>query len=161
MCPSSLITHWKREIGKAALGDVLIPVELRAFVQNRGRGASNSDEWGANMIFIAAYDDVRRHIELLRTISFEVIVVDEAHCLRNSNTALAQAVFRLTGAYRLALSGTPIQNNVSSQFTVQALTIVMNSCCCTQVEDVWSIVHFVLPGYFGESDDDFWRNPLR
>ena len=60
--------------------------------------------------------------------SWDAIVLDEAQAIKNPASKTAKAAFRLKGAFRLAMTGTPVEN---------------------RMEELWSQVHFSLPGLLG------------
>ncbi len=100
---------------------------------------------GSHQILLCSYDLLRRVSQqslspeelsrfqishpTIQSFLFEIIIADEAHCLRNPWTETSQAVFTLKGLNRLALTGTPVQN---------------------RVEDIWSLMNFVMPQFLGE-----------
>jgi len=60
------------------------------------------------------------------------VVLDEAQAIKNPDSLVARAAFRLRSRARLALTGTPVENSV---------------------RDLWSIFEFVMPGYLGKRQD--------
>ena len=62
---------------------------------------------------------------------WSVLVVDEAHHLKNEGGGLSRSLSRLTVNYRLLLTGTPLQNNL---------------------HELWALLHFILPDYFTSSE---------
>jgi hypothetical protein len=108
ICPSSLTNHWMREIEAAVSSDMLKSSLLKDFLNHKGLCERICD-----LVVVATYDEVRRNIvEINKLWKFDVVILDEAHLIRNPETALAQAVFSLSSNRRLALTGTPIQNQV-------------------------------------------------
>ncbi len=75
---------------------------------------------------VTTYALVRREIELLADVDWDTIIVDEAQMIRNPDSQLSQAVRRLRGAFKISLSGTPVENSLT---------------------DLWSQFAFLLPGY--------------
>ncbi|KAJ1396712.1 SNF2 family N-terminal domain-containing protein [Ochromonadaceae sp. CCMP2298] len=76
-------------------------------------------------VLIVSYDRLRGDASLQK-ISWAMLILDEAHVIRNPATLTAQRVFSLRSQSRLALTGTPVQNHV---------------------EEVWSLMNFLLPDY--------------
>lgn len=87
-----------------------------------------SDEIKANAILLISYTQLRKYREVITQEQFKAIVLDEAQFIKNPQAKTSQAIFALKGQYRLALSGTPIENRVS---------------------DLWSIFRFLMPGLLG------------
>ena len=77
-------------------------------------------------MWIASYFQLRRHKALLEHQQFGYAVLDEAQFIKNTLSLSARAAKRLQAEARLALSGTPMENNVA---------------------ELWSLFDFVLPGY--------------
>ena len=95
------------------------------------RGADREallDELGAGDVLVASYDIVAMDIERLAQLELATLIVDEAQALKNANSQRARAVARLRAKWRLALTGTPIENRVG---------------------DLWSIFSIVQPGLLG------------
>ncbi|KAI9922165.1 hypothetical protein PsorP6_002202 [Peronosclerospora sorghi] len=68
-------------------------------------------------------------ILLLGKLQLRLCGVGRSHLIRNPTTAVFQAVRKLHASYRIALSGTPLQNNVT---------------------DLWDLLEFLMPGYLGD-----------
>jgi hypothetical protein len=66
--------------------------------------------------------------ELLTSISWDTVVLDEAQAIRNPQTDLARAAYALSARFRVSLTGTPIEN---------------------RLVDLWSQLHFLNPGFLG------------
>jgi SNF2 family DNA or RNA helicase len=142
VCPAALTEHWRQEIHKhfqpcPASGQqpLFSPLILDASIFNRYE--KRDTLWAEYMTqydtFIVSYDAFRSragYFTASETVPlWGCVVLDEAHLIRNPKTQLSQAIFRLSCSYRMALTGTPIQN---------------------QVEDLWSLMHFLVPGYLGD-----------
>lgn len=130
ICPASLTFHWQSEIFKFFPDSALFHPLLcnNDFFQRRKRKLNTSDEPENGDIFIVSYDMLRNEANYFQSVTWEMIILDEAHLIRNPAIATTQAIFQLKSYYRLALTGTPLQNHV---------------------EDIWSIMNFLLPGYLG------------
>jgi SNF2 family DNA or RNA helicase len=77
---------------------------------------------------VTTYTVLARDIDLLSSMEWETVVLDEAQYIKTSSTQYAQAAKRLSARTRLALTGTPIENRLS---------------------EIWSIFDFVAPGLLG------------
>jgi superfamily II DNA or RNA helicase len=84
-----------------------------------------------NHVILTTYALISRDLQEFQTIRWSVILLDEASHIRNPETAAAKAIRKLHSGCRFALTGTPIENTV---------------------RDLWSILHFALPGYLGDRD---------
>jgi hypothetical protein len=81
---------------------------------------------------ITSYPLLRLDAERLCREEFEALVLDEAQHIKNPESQAAQAAFRLRARRRFVLTGTPVENSV---------------------RDVWSLLHFLMPGYLGTKSD--------
>ncbi len=104
ICPASLKLNWVREIGSWLPG--------RTCKALSGRGAQELDDAD---IFVLNYEIVGAHLDPLKELGPQALIIDEAHYVKNSKAARTKAVLDLAedlgpDALRLALTGTPIVN---------------------------------------------------
>jgi TATA-binding protein-associated factor len=131
VCPPIIVHHWVQEAKKYTPGlftsiiDYSLPASERKAL-NGGNGILIPDD-GPTLI-VTTYSILRGDIESLSGIDYSFVVLDEAHLIRNPLTALFRAVLQLRTSHRIALSGTPLQNNVT---------------------DLWALFEFLMPGYLG------------
>lgn len=107
--PKSLVFNWKLE---AARFTPQLRVHDYTGVTRNGNGFSDYD------IVLTTYGTLRRDALALKDVEFDYIVLDEAQAIKNANTESAKAVRILHGRYRLALSGTPIENHLGELWTI-------------------------------------------
>ncbi|MFZ4772985.1 MAG: DEAD/DEAH box helicase [Chlamydiia bacterium] len=88
IAPLTLLSQWKQEIQK------FCPKLL-------------------DQVTLLSYQTVRSTIETLEKTSFELLILDEAQSLRNRKTKGFEAVRRIKAEFKIALSGTPIENRVT------------------------------------------------
>ena len=124
VCPASLVYNWKSEFDRFAPALCVKTVtgtgaERKALLSSVGEGE----------ILITSYDLLRRDIREYENMTFACQVVDEAHYIKNHNTQAAKAVKEIRAGFRLALTGTPIENRLS---------------------ELWSIFDFLMPGFLYE-----------
>ena len=67
---------------------------------------------------LTTYGTVRADIEELQEVRFHYLVLDESQNTKNPGSQVAQAVLLLKGKYRLALSGTPVENNLTELYSL-------------------------------------------
>ncbi len=125
VCPSSLVFNWKREAERFTPERKLLVLEG----SQRSRHFSGIAE--ADLV-ITSYPLLRRDADKYQDIIFNTIILDEAQHIKNPDTQNAQAATRLRAERRFILTGTPVENSV---------------------RDIWSLMHFVMPGYLGDRDD--------
>jgi SNF2 family DNA or RNA helicase len=126
LCPASLCYQWQRELGEK--------FGLRFAVNPPGG-------WGHLTHAIASLDMAKRepHRAGILARRWDLVVVDEAHKLKNRNTQNHQFVRALRRGHLLLLSATPLQNDLT---------------------ELYSLVSLVRPGLFG-SFHAFWRQFLQ
>ena len=89
-------------------------------------------------VVITSYEGVNICINKLRKIKWEVLIIDEAHRIKNENALLSKNVRLFQSKFRLLVTGTPLQNNL---------------------HELWSLLNFLLPDIFSSSSDfDEWFN---
>lgn len=119
--PASLIFNWQRELRRFA-------PELRVYAhagQNR-----NFDElsFKRHQLVLTTYGLIRNDLNYLKKFDFAYVVLDESQNIKNPQSKTAKAVRELNARYRLALSGTPIENTLT---------------------DLWSQMNFLNKGLLG------------
>ena len=107
--PKSLLQNWKREIEKFA------PQLSVDFYYGPQRSLDTSMK--ANVI-LTTYAIIRNDIEQLQEHRFFYLVLDESQNIKSVNAQTTKAVMLLDGQHRLALSGTPIENNLSELYSL-------------------------------------------
>ncbi len=127
VCPTSVIGNWKRELQRFA-PSLSIMVHHGA---TRPGGDVLADMVGEYDVVLTTYGITMRDQESLQPINWSGIILDEAQNIKNPHTKQARALRRLSSLYRIALTGTPVENNLT---------------------ELWSIMHFLNPGYLGSLD---------
>ena len=121
--PTTLMYNWQAEIIRFA--PQLSCAVITGSRAVRERELAQALESGAEII-ITSYPLLRQDIALYENIRFRYAALDEAQNIKNFTSQSARAAKRLNAHTRLALTGTPMENNVS---------------------ELWSLFDFVLPGY--------------
>ncbi|MFE9557160.1 SNF2-related protein [Streptomyces sp. NPDC006703] len=119
VCPTSLMGNWQREIEKFAPGT---PVR-------RFHAASRSlDSLLDGEFVLTTYGTMRLDAAKLAGTSWGMVVTDEAQHVKNPYSATARQLRTIEGRARVALSGTPVENNLS---------------------ELWAILDWTTPGLLG------------
>jgi SNF2 family DNA or RNA helicase len=126
VCPTSVVGNWRKEAARFAPG---LPVLVHHGLA-RTRGQEFVEEAGRHALVISSYSLVHRDIEILKDVAWSGIVLDEAQNIKNPEARQSRAVRSLTADYRIALTGTPVENNVG---------------------DLWAIMEFLNPGFLGSA----------
>jgi superfamily II DNA or RNA helicase len=111
IAPRSLIWNWAKELERFA-------PELPVYVHyGPGRGREHPG-FGEKRIILTTYSTTRIDIEELLPIEFSYLILDESQHIKNLNAKRTMAILGLTAQHRLALSGTPVENNLSELFSL-------------------------------------------
>jgi hypothetical protein len=124
VCPTSVIGNWEREAARFTPGLSV----LRHHGPDRLLGQAFAEEAPQHALVVTGYALVPRDYAALRQVSWAGVVLDEAQNVKNPETRQSQAARALAAEYRLALTGTPVENHVG---------------------DLWSIMDFLNPGLLG------------
>lgn len=122
VAPASLVYNWKKEVERFTPQlSVCVMAgtahERKELIQNQ---TSNADVW------ITSYDLLKRDIELYQDIVFANEIIDEAQYIKNQTTHAAKSVRLVNSSFRMALTGTPMENRLS---------------------ELWSIFDYLMPGF--------------
>lgn len=121
--PRSLLFNWQNEFEKFAP-----QIKIATYY---GTDRNIESCLGANVI-LTTYAVVRNDIETFKDIHFEYVVLDESQNIKNIAAQTTQAVTVLKADHRLALSGTPMENNLT---------------------ELYSLYRFLNPAMFGSLED--------
>lgn len=104
VCPTTLIYNWENEIKKFA-------PELTYTIHHGPKRTISPSDFAAYDIIITTYGTMRSDIKMLKEIAFDYALLDESQSIKNPQSQVAKASLLLNTKNRLALSGTPVQNN--------------------------------------------------
>ncbi|CAL1356895.1 unnamed protein product [Linum trigynum] len=112
ICPSSVIQNWETEFSKWATFNV-------AMYHGSNRD-SILDKLPSRAVevLITSFDTYRIHGTILSDIKWEVVIVDEAHRLKNEKSKLYTACLQIKTPRRIGLTGTVMQNRIMELFNL-------------------------------------------
>ncbi len=122
---TSLVGNWRRELERFAPA-------LRVAVHHGPDRHERIDQLGSHDVVITTYPLVARDRDRLAELPLHLLVLDEAHAIKNCDAQAAEAARALPARHRLCLSGTPIENHLG---------------------ELWSLFDFLMPGYLGGRDE--------
>ncbi|NEA69054.1 DEAD/DEAH box helicase, partial [Streptomyces sp. SID12488] len=118
VCPASLLGNWQREINKFAPG---VPVR-----RYHGPDRTLDDMTGG--FVLTTYGTMRSTAPRLAEQPWGMVVADEAQHVKNPYSATAKALRTIPTPARVALTGTPVENNLS---------------------ELWALLDWTTPGLLG------------
>ncbi len=121
--PKSLVFNWKQEAAR-------FTPKLRVLDHT----GPTRDRTGANFkdfdLVLTTYGTLRKDAETFAAFRFDTCVLDESQAAKNAETETAKAVRLIAADYRLALSGTPVENHLG---------------------ELWTLFDFLNPGMLGRA----------
>lgn len=124
ICPASVMHNWRREAAKFTPHMKVLVLESGTARHGLRKKIPQYD------IVVTNYALLRRDLEELQKFDFRAVILDEAQFIKNPGAQVTQSVKQMDSEYRLALTGTPLENRML---------------------DLWSIVDFVQPNYLGSA----------
>ena len=103
--PTSLCRNWEREIQKFA------PHLKTVVLQGPKRHGRYAEAKRADVV-ITSYPVLVRDLEKLAERDFHLLILDEAHTIKNTRSRAHQAAKRMKASHRLCLTGTPVENHL-------------------------------------------------
>ena len=128
IAPPAVVGNWRSEAHKFAPG-------LRVLVHHGASRTSSTAiarELTKADLIVTTYGTALRDLDDLAEVAWHRVVLDEAQAIKNPASEAARGLRRLSSKYRLAMTGTPIENGLG---------------------DLWSILDYVNPGLVGERAD--------
>jgi SNF2 family DNA or RNA helicase len=116
LAPPGLVTQWQEELRRKACLD-FVSHDAEPFRQ------AGPETWQRFERVVASFHAAKRpeHAGVIEEIPYDLVIVDEAHHLRNARTVLWQFVNRLRRTYLLLLTATPVQNDLDELFNLVTL----------------------------------------
>ena len=124
--PTSLLHNWRREAKRFTTLAIAEYNSNTAFPKGHPEKFFNH----FHLIF-TTYGMMRNNIDILRSYTFEYIVLDESQNIKNNDSLTFRSVIQLQGKHRIALTGTPIENSL---------------------KDLWAQFRFLQPDLLGEEN---------
>ena len=123
-CPTSVINNWEHEIKKFA-------PSLSIYIHHgdkRSKGIDFAKNIENKQLVLTSYALLYRDSKTLEKIDWQGIVLDEAQNIKNPQAKQSQAVRQLKAGFRIALTGTPVENRLA---------------------ELWAILDFLNPNFLG------------
>ncbi len=130
VCPTTVLDHWQDKIEEFCPN--------LSVVKHHGskRNAHISQNFTTGKVVLTSYGVLLRDLAHISKINWEIVILDEAHLVKNNSTETYKAVCQVKAKMRLCLTGTPMENHLG---------------------ELKAIFDFILPAYLG-SDDHYKKN---
>ena len=134
VCPKSVVNQWRREAEKwqlilnldtyaITIADHAIEGTLKPWFKHGG-------------VAIVGHDQFKRTVDCFKLTDQTILVIDEAHLLKQQDTQLYKEIQALPGMRRIFLTGSPLQNSLG---------------------EYYSMLQLLAPGVLGMTEGDFTR----
>jgi len=124
ICPTSIVHNWEKEASRFTPE---LPVMIHHGIA-REKGERFKEKALKQAVVISSYGLLHRDFDVLKEVPWSGVILDEAQNIKNPETKQARAARALKADFRLALTGTPVENHVG---------------------DLWSVIEFLNPGFLG------------
>lgn len=128
ICPTSLLGNWHRELERFA-------PDLRVYIHH-GSARPQEDDFIRIVhdydVILSTYNLVGRDESTFQRLRWTYLILDEAQNIKNEHAKQTQSILRLRSNYRVAVTGTPVENRLS---------------------ELWSIFRFLNPGFLGSASN--------
>ncbi len=121
VCPTSVMHNWAKEAARFRPG-------LRVHSYH---GPTRKFDPKADLV-LTTYGVLRMDIDKLKDRGWKAIVLDEAQAIKNPDSKVARAAYKLEADWKLTMTGTPVEN---------------------RLDELWSQIHFCNPGLLGGRRD--------
>ena len=119
IAPTSVCMNWELEAARFAPTLKLYSLSGASDRQKTVRALGKRD------LLVTSYTLLQQEVELLESVQWQTIVLDEAQAIKNAATKRFKAAMRLKGRFRLITTGTPIENHLG---------------------ELWNLFNFINPG---------------
>lgn len=128
--PKSVLFNWLAEIARFRPD-----LEVASYSGTRRQLDPDAD------LVVTTYPILRNDVDVLAAVPWDIVILDESQTIKNPDSQVARAAYRLQGAWKLTLSGTPVEN---------------------RLDELWSQLHFTNPGMLGGRADfqERWAEPI-
>jgi len=135
VCPASLLGNWEAEITRFAPD-----TPVRRF-HGAQRDLTDVDQPGCGGFVLTTYGTMRRDAAVLAEVAWDLVVADEAQHVKNARSSTARALRTVPSRARVALTGTPVENNLT---------------------ELWAILDWAIPGLLGSRNAfrKVWAAPI-
>jgi SNF2 family DNA or RNA helicase len=130
VCPKSVLFNWLAEANKFRPD-----LTISTYAGTRRALDTSAD------VVLTSYPILRNDIDALAAVEWDMVILDESQTIKNPDSQVARAAYKLRAKWRITLSGTPVEN---------------------RLDELWSQLHFTNPGLLGGRTDfqERWAEPI-
>ena len=121
VAPTTLLENWRREVVRFS--------SLRCYVHRGSERTGFPSRLKEYDLTITSYETALRDLPLLKMISWDTVILDEAQAIKNPSAQRTMAAKEISRRVSVAVTGTPLENHLT---------------------DLWSIMDFSVAGLLGE-----------
>jgi superfamily II DNA or RNA helicase len=121
VAPTSVSTNWQAEVTR-------FTPTLRVRTLNSKDRTLVINELGPFDLVITTYTMLQQEMDLLATVPWQAVILDEAQAIKNAATKRSKAAMALKAEFKLITTGTPIENHLG---------------------ELWNLFNFINPGFLG------------
>lgn len=134
VAPTSVLPNWHQEVRRFAPG-------LKVLVWHGAKRDRHFAEIGQADVVLTTYPLLGQDADVLLAQQYSLLVLDEAQAVKNPRSRAARLVRKLQAAYRVCLTGTPMENHLG---------------------ELWSLFDFLVPGFLGSQGQfqRWYRTPI-
>ncbi len=111
VAPKSLLENWQSEALK-------FTPELKVLIHSGLGRKKTTESFAKSNIVVTTYQTMLRDFEFLKEIEWDCLILDEAQAIKNPQALIAKAAKALSAEFKLALTGTPIENSIQDLFSI-------------------------------------------
>ncbi|MCL2347504.1 MAG: DEAD/DEAH box helicase, partial [Planctomycetaceae bacterium] len=144
VAPTSVCFNWEREAAKFA--PTLNIKRIQPIATGSGQSKTQRDKLIASAkkrdVLVTSYSLMQQEIDLFAGKKYATVILDESQAIKNPESNRAKAAIMLQADFRIAMTGTPIENNLT---------------------ELWSLFRFLNPGLLGsqKSFEDRFAVPIQ
>ncbi len=106
--PTTLLINWTKELDKFA----------PCLTYTVFYGKNNTLPQEHKHLILTTYGTIKNYIDLFKKIKYRLVIIDEAQAIKNPNTSAALTIKSLKADSSIAMSGTPVENNLTEYWSI-------------------------------------------
>jgi superfamily II DNA or RNA helicase len=117
VAPTSVVSNWVREAARFAPG-----LSVQAVTDTLAKSGRGIDEVAAADVVVTTYTLFRLEVDAYRTVPWAGLLLDEAQLVKNHQAKTYRCVRELAAPFKLAITGTPMENNLMELWSLLSIT---------------------------------------